>query len=143
VRIVLQSGADAQRVAAPEAYDVPVILSTVFALPPREDEFHAYPYQTPGVLAKAGVAFAFSSGGSVPRDVPSGRPRHRWGSAGCGHPRAHLDAAKILGVDRGRQHERASSRTSCGQGDPEVRSQIRRSSLDATPLDTKHRAYKR
>ena len=36
-------------------HDVPVILSSILSLPPREDEFHAYPYQAPGVLAKAGV----------------------------------------------------------------------------------------
>ena len=52
-------------------HDVPVILTSVLSLPPREDEFHAYPYQTPGVLAKAGVPFAFSSGGfQFSRDVP-------------------------------------------------------------------------
>ena len=72
VRIVLQTGADAQRVAGfLKQHDVPVILTSVLSLPPREDEFHAYPYQTAGVLEKAGVTFAFSSGGfQFSRNVP-------------------------------------------------------------------------
>ena len=72
MRIVLHTGADAQRVAGfLKQHDVPVILSSVLSLPPREDDFHAYPYQTAGVLEKAGVTFAFSSGGfQFSRDVP-------------------------------------------------------------------------
>src|SRR4029077_13045515 len=56
VRIVIRGGADTQRSAAfLKEHDVPVILTSVLTLPPREDEFHAYPYQAAGVLAKAGV----------------------------------------------------------------------------------------
>ena len=103
VRIVLQSGADVQRVAGLlKQHDVPVILSSILSLPPREDEFHAYPYQTPGVLAKAGVPFAFSSGGfQFSRNVPFQAGRAvAWGLSHDDAIKAlTLDAARILGVD--------------------------------------------
>ena len=103
VRIVLQTGADAQRLAALlKQHDVPVILTSVLSLPPREDEFHAYPYQAPGVLAKAGVPFAFSSGGfQFSRNVPFQAGRAvGWGLSRDDAIKAlTLDAARILGVD--------------------------------------------
>jgi len=43
--------------------NVPVIMSTVLSMPQGEDTFHAATYQAAGQLAKAGVLFAFSSGG--------------------------------------------------------------------------------
>ena len=79
-----------------------MILSSVLSLPPREDEFHAYPYQTAGVLAKAGVTFAFSSGGfQFSRDVPFQAGRAvAWGLSHDGAIKAlTLDAARDLGVD--------------------------------------------
>ncbi len=103
VRIVIRGGADLQRSAAfLKEHDVPVILSTVLALPQREDDFHAYTYQAPGVLAKAGVRFAFSSGGfQFSRNVPFQAARAvAWGLDHDAAIRAiTLDAAKILGVD--------------------------------------------
>jgi imidazolonepropionase-like amidohydrolase len=103
VRIVIRSGADVQRAAAfLKEHDVPVILTSVLTLPPREDEFHAYPYQAAGVLAKAGVRFAFSSGGfQFSRDVPFQAGRSvAWGLDHDTAIRAMtLDAARILGVD--------------------------------------------
>lgn len=103
VRIVLETNADAQRVAGfLGQHHVPVILSSVLSLPPQEDDFHAYPYQTPGILAKAGVTFAFSSGGfQFSRDVPFQAGRAvGWGLDHDAAIRAlTLDAAKILGVD--------------------------------------------
>jgi imidazolonepropionase-like amidohydrolase len=132
VRIVLQTGADAQRVAGLlKQHDVPVILSSVLSLPPREDEFHAYPYQTPGVLAKAGVLFAFSSGGfQFSRDVPFQAGRAvAWGLS---HDEAikalTLDAARILGVDSqvGSIDAGKMANLVVVTGDPlEIRSQIR------------------
>jgi imidazolonepropionase-like amidohydrolase len=103
VRIVIRGGADTQRAAAfLKEHDVPVILTTVLTLPPREDDFHAYTYETPGVLAKAGVRFAFSSGGfEFSRDVPFQAGRAvAWGLDHDAAIRAMtLDAARILGVD--------------------------------------------
>ena len=103
VRIVIRGGADTQRAAdVLKAHDVPVILTTVLTLPPREDDFHAYSYQTAGVLAKAGVHFAFSSGGfQFSRDIPFQAGRAvAWGLDHDTAIRAMtLDAARILGVD--------------------------------------------
>lgn len=103
VRIVIRAGADAQRLAVfLHQHDVPVILSTINTLPPREDDFHAYPYQAPGILARAGVRFAFSSGGfENTRNVPFQAGRAvAWGLALDDAIKAlTLDAAKILGVD--------------------------------------------
>ena len=132
IRIVLQAGADAQKVAGLlKQHDVPVILSSILSLPPREDEFHAYPYQTPGVLAKAGVTFAFSSGGfQFSRDVPFQAGRAvAWGLPHEDAIKAlTLDAARILGVDgqAGSIDAGKIANLVVVTGDPlEIRSQIR------------------
>ena len=132
VRIVLQTGSDVQRVAALlKQRDVPVILTNILSLPPREDEFHAYPYQAPGVLAKAGVPFAFSSGGfQFSRDVPFQAGRAvAWGLSKDDAIKAlTLDAARILGVDSqvGSIEAGKIANLVVINGDPlEVRSQIR------------------
>ncbi len=133
IRIVLQGGADTQKIAALlKQRDVPVILSSILSLPPREDEFHAYPYQTPGVLAKAGVTFAFSSGGfQFSRDVPFQAGRAvAWGLSHDDAIKAlTLDAARILGVDSqaGSIDPGKVANLVVVTGDPlEIRSQIRR-----------------
>lgn len=46
-----------------KAKNVPVILSNILSMPQGEDAFHAANYQAAGLLSKAGVLFAFSSGG--------------------------------------------------------------------------------
>ncbi len=132
VRIVLQSGADVQRVAGLlKQHDVPVILTSILTLPPREDDFHAYPYQAPSVLEKAGVPFAFSSGGfQFSRDVPFQAGRAvAWGLSRDDAIKAlTLDAARILGVDSqvGSIEAGKIANLVVISGDPlEVRSQIR------------------
>jgi len=132
VRIVLQAGADAQKLAGLlKQHDVPVILSSILSLPPREDEFHAYPYQTAGVLAKAGVTFAFSSGGfQFSRDVPFQAGRAvAWGLPHDDAIKAlTLDAARVLGVDSqiGSIDAGKVANLVVLTGDPlEIRSQIR------------------
>lgn len=153
VRIVLHSGADTQRVAGfLKEHDVPVILSSILTLPPREDDFHAYTYQTPGVLAKAGVRFAFSSGGfEFARNVPFQAGRAvAWGLDPDAAIRAlTLDAAKILGVDRevGSIERGKLANLVVVRGDPiEIRSEILHVIVAGrdVPLDTKHtELYKR
>jgi imidazolonepropionase-like amidohydrolase len=131
VRIVLQTGADAQKVTALlKQHEVPVILSSLLSLPPREDEFHAYPYQAPGVLAKAGVPFAFSSGGfQFSRNLPFQAGRAvGWGLSRDDAIKAlTLDAARILGVDAevGSVEAGKIANLVVVNGDPlEIRSQI-------------------
>jgi imidazolonepropionase-like amidohydrolase len=131
VRIVLHTGADVQRVAGfLKQHDVPVILSSVLSLPPREDDFHAYPYQTAGVLEKAGVTFAFSSGGfQFSRDVPFQAGRAvAWGLSHDGAIKAlTLDAARVLGVESqvGSIETGKVANLVVIRGDPlEIRSQI-------------------
>lgn len=43
--------------------DIPVILSTTFALPSRADEDIDQPFKTPAILHEAGILFCFSQGG--------------------------------------------------------------------------------
>jgi len=103
VRIVIRSGPDAQQSAEfLKQHNVPLILSNILTLPSREDAFHAYPYQAAGVLAKAGVTFAFSSGGfQFARNVPFQAGRSvAWGLSQDDAIKAlTINAAKILGVD--------------------------------------------
>jgi imidazolonepropionase-like amidohydrolase len=153
IRIVIRGGADLQRSAAfLKEHDVPVILSSVLTLPPREDAFHAYPYQTPGVLAKAGVRFAFSSGGfQNSRNIfyQAGRSV-AWGLDTDAAIRAMtLDAAKILGVDSqiGSIEPGKLANLVIVKGDPyEIRSQIQHVIIAGrdVPLESKHtELYKR
>ena len=153
VRIVIRSGADAQRAAAfLKEHDVPVILSSVLTLPTREDDFHAYPYQAPGVLAKAGVRFAFSSGGfQFARNIPFQAGRAvAWGLDHDAAIRAiTLDAARILGVDSqiGSIEAGKLANLVVMNGDAlEIRSQIQHVIVAGhdVPLDSKHtELYKR
>ncbi len=147
VRIVLQTGPDAQRVAAfLDEHDVPVVLSSILALPPREDLFHAYPYQAPGVLAQAGVRFAFSSGGfEFARNVPFQAGRAiAWGLDREAAIRAlTIDAARILGVDSqiGSIEAGKLANLVVVRGDPtEIRSEIKHIVVAGrdVPLTTKH-----
>ena len=88
--------------AALKAANVPVILSTVLALPPGEDAFHAATYQAAGELEKAGVTFAFSSGGfETVRLIPfQAAMSVAWGlSKDRALQAMTLDAAKIFGAD--------------------------------------------
>jgi imidazolonepropionase-like amidohydrolase len=153
VRIVIRSGADVQRVAGfLKEHNVPVILTSVLTLPTREDAFHAYPYQTAGILAKAGVMFAFSSGGyQNVRNVPFQAGRSvAWG---LDHDEAikalTINAAKILGVDSqvGSIEPGKLANLIVLKGDPiEIRSQIQHVVIAGrdVPLESKHtELYKR
>jgi imidazolonepropionase-like amidohydrolase len=147
VRIVLRSGPDAQRVIdLLKTQDVPVILSDILALPPRDDSFHAYPYQTPAVLANAGIKFAFSSGGfQFSRNLPFQAGRAiGWGLDSDTAIRAlTLDAARILGVDHevGSIEKGKLANLIVVRGElTEIRSEIRHVIVAGrdVPLATKH-----
>ncbi len=106
VNIVIRTSpaAAVSSAAALKAANVPVILSTVLALPAGSDEtFHAATYQAAGELEKAGVTFAFSSGGfETVRLVPfQAAMSVAWGlSKERALQAMTLDAAKIFGADK-------------------------------------------
>jgi imidazolonepropionase-like amidohydrolase len=147
VRMVLISGADTQRVAGfLREHNVPVILTNLLTLPSREDDFHAYTYQTPGVLAKAGVTFAFSSGGfEFARNIPFQAARAvGWGLSSDDALKAlTINAAKILGVDSlvGSIETGKLANLVVVKGDLlDIRSKIQHVVIAGqdVPLDTKH-----
>jgi len=86
-----------------KAKNVPVILNNVLAMPQGEDTFHAATYQVAGQLHKAGVMFAFSSGGySNVRLVPfQAAMSVAWGLDRDEAIRAlTINAARIFGADK-------------------------------------------
>jgi imidazolonepropionase-like amidohydrolase len=147
VRVVIRGNADIQRSAAfLKQHDVPVILSTVFTLPPREDDVHSYTFEAPAALAKAGVVFGFSSGGyQFARDVPFQAGRAiGWGLSKDDAIKAlTINAAKVLGVDRyvGSIEAGKIANLIVVKGDPtEIRSQMLHVVIAGRDvgLDTRH-----
>ena len=106
LNIVIRTGAAAAVATADllKAKNVPVILNNVLALPQGEDLFHAANYQAAGLLHKAGVLFAFSSGGyDNVRLIPfQAAMSVAWGLDRDEAIRAlTINAAKIFGADKG------------------------------------------
>ncbi len=105
VNIVIRTspGTAVTSAATLKAANVPVIISTVLALPPNDDAFHAATYQAAGELEKTGVTFAFSSGGfETVRLIPfQAAMSVAWGlSKERALQAMTLDAAKIFGADK-------------------------------------------
>lgn len=106
VNIVIRTSpaAAVSSAAALKAANVPVIISTILALPAGgEETFHAATYQAAAELEKAGVTFAFSSGGfETVRLIPfQAAMSVAWGLSKERALRAMtLDAAKIFGADK-------------------------------------------
>ncbi len=102
VRIVITGGMEAPLVAPLLAEKhVAVILGDVFELPTREDMLPADSYAAAGALARAGVTFAFASGGySNVRLVPyAAAVSVAWGlDRDAAVNGLTIDAAGILGV---------------------------------------------
>jgi imidazolonepropionase-like amidohydrolase len=70
---IILGGTDAWKMAAfLKERNVPVILSRVFNLPSREDDFYDVMFESPAKLQQAGVRFALSTGdaGAEVRDLP-------------------------------------------------------------------------
>jgi len=107
IRVVFLGAHDAPRLAATLAErKIPVILDGVLRLPLREDEPYDAPYALAGILAKAGVTVAITSGASAfaaatTRDLPN----HAAMAAAFGLPPLEalrsvtLNPAKVYGVD--------------------------------------------
>jgi imidazolonepropionase-like amidohydrolase len=149
VRIVVCSGPEAAFVAPfLKEKNVPVILGSILALPPRDDQFHAGSYQAAAELAKAGVKFAFATGDNANvRQVPYQAAM----SVAWGLPREEalraltIDAAEILGVaDRvGSIEPGKMANLIVAKGDPlEVRTEITHVIINGQDVDlaNKHRA---
>jgi hypothetical protein len=129
-----------------KAKNVPVILSNVLSMPTGEDTFHAANYQAAGELAKAGVTFAFSSGGyENVRLVPfQAAMSVAWGLS---HDEAikalTINAAKIFGADKaiGSLEVGKLANLVVVSGDPlEIRSHIQHVVIAGhdVPLESKH-----
>ncbi len=129
-----------------KAKNVPVILSTILAMPQGEDTFHAATYQAPGLLSKAGVTFAFSSGGfETVRLVPfQAAMAVAWGLDRNEAIKAlTINAAKIFGADRalGTIEAGKIANLVVVNGDPlEIRSRIMHVVIGGrdVPLESKH-----
>jgi imidazolonepropionase-like amidohydrolase len=107
VRLVFLGATDAPQLSGTlAARKIPVILDGVLRLPLREDEPYDAPYALAGILAKAGVTVAITSGTSpfaaaTTRDLPN----HAAMAAAFGLPPLEalravtLNPARIYGVD--------------------------------------------
>jgi imidazolonepropionase-like amidohydrolase len=129
-----------------KAKNVPVILSTILAMPQGEDTFHAATYQAPGLLSKAGVTFAFSSGGfETVRLVPfQAAMAVAWGLDRNEALKAlTINAAKIFGADRalGTLEAGKIANLIVVNGDPlEIKSRVMHVVIGGrdVPLESKH-----
>jgi imidazolonepropionase-like amidohydrolase len=129
-----------------KAKNVPVILNNVLALPQGEDTFHAANYQAAGQLAKAGVMFAFSSGGyDNVRLIPfQAAMSVAWGLDRDEAIKAlTINAAKIFGADKalGTLEAGKIANLVVISGDPlEIRSRIQHVVIGGReiPLESKH-----
>lgn len=102
VKIVITGGLESPLVAPLlKERNIPVILGSVLTLPTREDFHHAATYRAAGELARAGVTFAFGTGGAANNRL---LPYEAAISVAWGLDRDRalkaitLDAATILGV---------------------------------------------
>ena len=129
-----------------KAKNVPVILSNVLAMPAGDDTFHAATYQAAGRLSKAGVLFAFSSGGyDNVRLVPfQAAMSVAWGLDRDEAIKAlTINAAKIFGADKmiGTIETGKVANLLVVTGDPlEIRSRVQHVIIGGrdVPLESKH-----
>ncbi|MDQ3417789.1 MAG: amidohydrolase family protein [Acidobacteriota bacterium] len=130
---------------------VPVILGNVLAMPSREDDSHASTYQLAGVLARAGVKFAFSSGDyQNVRLLPfQAAMAVAWGlDRDLAIKALTIDAAEILGVANrvGSLEPGKDANLFVATGDPlEIRSQVTHVVIAGRDVgtDSKHEALYR
>jgi imidazolonepropionase-like amidohydrolase len=73
LRPIIVGGRDAWQITSfLKDHDVPVLITSILDLPPREDDPYDVNYESPAKLARGGVRFAISSGdaGSDARSLP-------------------------------------------------------------------------
>lgn len=129
-----------------KAKNVPVILSNILSMPQGEDAFHAANYQAAGLLSKAGVLFAFSSGGyDNVRLIPfQAAMSVAWGLNRDEAIKAlTINPAKIFGADKaiGTLEAGKVANLLVVSGDPlEIRSRIQHVVIGGReiPLESKH-----
>jgi imidazolonepropionase-like amidohydrolase len=149
VKLVISGGLEAPIVAPLlKEKNIPVVLSSILTLPSREDMSHAASYQIAGELQRAGVLFAFSSGGNTnARLIPYNAAQ----SVAWGLPREEaikaltINAAQILGVsDRlGSIEPGKIANFVISKGDPlEIRTEITHVIINGQDigLENRHRA---
>jgi imidazolonepropionase-like amidohydrolase len=146
LRIVLAGSGDLWRVAERLAErEVPVILTTVHALPTRRDEPYDVRFTEAEKLRQAGVTFCIAGNGSG-FGAPSTRnlPYHAAMAAAFGLPKEEalravtLYPAQILGVGRnlGSIEVGKSASLMLTDGDPlEITTQVERVFIDGRPAD--------
>ncbi|MBI3265261.1 MAG: amidohydrolase family protein, partial [Acidobacteria bacterium] len=149
VKLVISGGLEAPIVAPLlKEKNIPVVLSSILTLPSREDMSHAASYQIAGELQRAGVLFAFSSGGNTNARL---LPYNAALSVAWGLPRAEaikaltINAAQILGVgDRlGSIEPGKIANLVVSKGDPlEIRTEITHVIINGQDvgLDNRHHA---
>jgi imidazolonepropionase-like amidohydrolase len=154
INIVIRTspGAAVATAALLKAKNVPVILSNVLSMPQGEDLFHAANYQAAGELSKAGVLFAFSSGGyDNVRLIPfQAAMSVAWGLNRDEAIKAlTINPAKIFGADKvvGSLEPGKLANLVVVSGDPlEIKSRIQHVIVAGrdVPIDSKHiELYKR
>jgi imidazolonepropionase-like amidohydrolase len=146
VRLVIAGAGDLWRVAERlAARRVPVIVTSVLALPAREDEPYDTAYTLPAKLHAAGVRFCIATSGTT-FAAPMTRtlPYHAAMAAAFGLERQEalravtLHAAGILGLDHALGSIEAGKSASLivTDGDPlEIRTRIERAYIDGRPVD--------
>jgi imidazolonepropionase-like amidohydrolase len=142
--LAIRGGADAWRVAGELAKaGVPVIVDSVFDLPPREDDTYDVTFANAGLLDAAGVKVIFNEGSSDASNVRN-YPHSAAQAVTFGFPKEKalaamtLEPARLLGVaDRVGSLEAGKDATFIlTDGDIlDMRSRVVAAYLDGRPLD--------
>ncbi len=147
LKVIIRGGADALKLAKTlKEKNVPVILSPTFDVPDNEDDAYDIAYGRASELYKAGVKFAFQTGGSTPSgpgDIRS-LPYHAGTAAAFGLPKEEalkgvtLYPAQIFGVDQlvGSLEKGKIANLIIADGDPlEFRTRLKFLFINGKPVD--------
>jgi len=154
LRMILAGSGDVWRVADMlAAKEIPVILTSVLALPSRRDEPYDTAYTTAAKLHDAGVKFCFAgSSSSFAAANARNLPYHAAMAAAFGLPRSEalraltLYPAQILGVENhlGSIEMGKAASLIITDGDPlEIRTQVEREFIDGREVDLKNNKHER